>query len=155
MKNQPFLQERSPETPLEWDRYFDLRWRVLRQPWEQPKGSEKDELDSECFQVALWDGEIPVAVGRLHFNDPNEAQVRYMAVEPERRGNHLGSRILALLETRAALEGAARIVLNAREEAAGFYNGHGYDATGPAGVLFGSIPHVRMEKTLHSSPAAS
>ncbi|MEP6821016.1 MAG: GNAT family N-acetyltransferase [Chthoniobacterales bacterium] len=146
MSDQSILDDRSPETALEWERYFDLRWRVLREPWDQPRGSEKDELDSESFQVALWEGEVPVAAGRLHFNDPTEAQVRYMAVEPQRRGYHLGSRILGLLETRAAMEGAKRIVLNAREEAAGFYRRHGYEISGPAGLLFGSIPHVRMEK---------
>ena len=23
----------SPRSPSEWDAYFDLRWRILRQPW--------------------------------------------------------------------------------------------------------------------------
>jgi len=28
---------RRPTSPDEWDAYFDLRWRILRQPWRQPR----------------------------------------------------------------------------------------------------------------------
>ncbi len=146
MNEFPPIQERGPLTPGEWDRYYDLRWRVLREPWGQPSGSERDELDPESIHVALWDGELPIAGGRLHFNSPLEAQVRYMAVEPKWQGRQLGSRLLGLLEARALAAGAHSVVLNAREEAAGFYQRHGYQVTGPAGLLFGAIQHLRMEK---------
>ena len=36
---------RSPKSPDEWDAYFDLRWRFLRQPGHQPRGSERDSVD--------------------------------------------------------------------------------------------------------------
>lgn len=148
MADSPPIQERSPESPGEWRRYYDLRWRVLREPWGQPLGSERDELDPESIHVALWDGELAAAGGRLHFNSPGEAQVRYMAVDPKWQGKGLGSRILGLLEARALAAGAHSVVLNAREEAAGFYLRHGYQVTGSAGLLFGSIPHLRMKKSL-------
>ncbi len=143
------LQDGGPRNAVAWDRYFDLRWRVLREPWGQPPGSERDEMESASIHVALWDGELPVAAGRLHFNSPLEAQVRYMAVEPKWQGMQLGSRILGLLESRALAAGAQSVVLNAREAAMGFYLRHGYRVSGPAALLFGSIPHLRMEKTLH------
>ncbi len=142
------VQTRVPETPGEWDQYYNLRWRVLREPWGQPLGSERDELDLQSFHAAIWDGVMPVAVGRLHFNSPLEAQVRYMAVDPNWQGQQLGSRILSLLEARAQSAGAQRVVLNAREDAAGFYHRHGYSVTGPAGLLFGAIPHLQMLKRL-------
>ena len=148
MENPPTLQERSPQTSTDWERYFDLRWRVLRGPWNQPRGSEHDELDPVSFHTALWDGDLPVAAGRLHLNSPTEAQVRCMAVDPSWQGKGLGSRILFRLEGQAAHEGAACVVLNAREEAAPFYWRHGYKETGSAGLLFASIPHFRMQKTL-------
>lgn len=148
MTNPPFLQERSPETPPDWERYYDFRWRVLREPWNQPRGSERDALDSASFHAALWDGDLPVAGGRLHFNSPAEAQVRYMAVDPNWQGKGLGARILSILEARATKNGAQRVVLNAREQAAPFYLRRGYRQIGSAGLLFGSIPHFRMEKTL-------
>lgn len=152
MANPLPLLARSPESPSEWDQYFSLRWRVLREPWEQPPGSERDLLEADSFHVALWEGETAVAGGRLHFNSPAEAQIRYMAVAPEWQRHHLGSRILGLLEAEARRRDADQIVLNAREEATGFYRGHDYEVTGPAGMLFGSIPHLRMVKMLREPP---
>ncbi len=144
-RSSPFL-ERSPGSPEEWEGYYDLRWRVLRGPWGQPRGSERDECDADSFHAALWDGDAPVAAGRLHFNSPLEGQIRYMAVDPNWRGLGLGGRILACLEGQAVTAGAGLIVLNAREEVAAFYARHGYRDVGSAGLLFGVIPHLKMEK---------
>ncbi len=148
MPDNPSLEDRAPQSPVEWDRYYDLRWRVLRGPWDQPRGSERDPLDPEAVHAAIWDGDAPVAAGRLHLNSPTEAQVRYMAVEAAWQGKGLGARILSILEARARELGAETVVLNAREEAAGFYRRHGYHEIGSAGLLFGSIPHLRMSKDL-------
>ena len=40
---------RAPSTEKEFERYRDLRWGILRAPWNQPKGSEVDELESKAF----------------------------------------------------------------------------------------------------------
>ena len=40
---------RSPESPDQWDAYFDLRWRILREPWGQARESERDSLDDSRF----------------------------------------------------------------------------------------------------------
>jgi len=148
----------APESKSDWDKYFDLRWRVLRSPWNQPRGSEKDDLEATSFHlmIAGTDSEA-LAVGRLHFNSPAEAQIRYMAVAPEAQGHRLGSVILRELETRARAEGANWIVLNAREKARPFYERHGYLVIGPAPTLFDAITHFLMRKTLtpaaHDKPA--
>lgn len=89
-----------------------------------------------------------LAVGRLHRLDGHTGQIRYMAVAPAWRGQGLGRRLLAALEARALALGLRRIVLDAREAAAGFYLRHGYRPLGPGHVLFGTIRHVRMEKRL-------
>ena len=34
---------RSPQTLEEWKDYFHLRWQILRDPLQQPVGSERDE----------------------------------------------------------------------------------------------------------------
>ena len=140
---------RSPQTPAEWEDYFDLRWRVLRAPWDQPRGSEKDdrEDDSEHLMIVGPDSR-PLAVGRLHFNTPAEAQVRFMAVDPQARGRGLGSLILQECERRARVAGATSIVLNARDDAQGFYAQHGFVVVGPAETIFSAVKHVRMRKDL-------
>src|SRR5437667_6156018 len=79
--NEPLIL-RSPMSPDEWDAYFDLRWRILCQPWGQPRGSERDSLDDSAVHLLLLDSaRKPLACGRLHFNAPDEAQVRFMAVD--------------------------------------------------------------------------
>ena len=140
---------RPPSRPDEWDRYFDLRWRVLRAPWNQPRGSERDNLEDDSRHVALWKpAGVPVAVGRVHLNSSVEAQVRYMAVEPGAEGSGLGGRILATLEDAARELGATRVVLNARERAQPFYERHGYVVVAPAETMFGDVRHVSMSKPL-------
>jgi N-acetylglutamate synthase-like GNAT family acetyltransferase len=90
----------------------------------------------------------PAAVGRLHLNSSDEAQVRYMAVDDSWRSKGLGGRILAGLEAQARALSVKRIVLNAREQAIDFYKRHGYRVEGPSETLFGEVRHVRMRKDL-------
>ncbi len=140
----------EPGTEEELDAYYDLRWRILRQPWDQPRGSERDDLDAESYKLMLkTPGDRAVAVGRLHFNSPEQAQVRYMAVDPEWDRSGLGSRILKGLEDEARKRGARTIILNSRDKAVGFYEKHGYALSGQAAALFGGkVQHVRMSKTI-------
>ena len=140
----------SPATETEWASYFDLRWRLLRQPWNQTRGSEKDDSDAASYHLMLRAPENgpALAVGRLHLNSPREAQVRYMAVDPAWQGKGLGGRILAGLETRARDLGCDEVVLNARESAIAFYIRHGYAMEREADTLFGVVRHVRMRKGL-------
>ena len=140
----------SPRSPSEWDAYFDLRWRILRQPWGQPRGSERDSEDDSAFHLLLMDAAgKALACGRLHLTAPGEAQLTYTRRSTEHaRGRGYGGRILEALEAEARGRGAPKIVLNARDNAVAFYRKRGYDVIGDAETLFGVISHVRMEKSL-------
>jgi N-acetylglutamate synthase-like GNAT family acetyltransferase len=108
----------SPRSPSEWDAYFDLRWRILRQPWGQPRGSERDSEDDLAFHLPLMDAAgKALACGRLRLTAPGEAQVKYMAVDEYAHGCGYGGRILEALEAEARGRGAPKIVLNARDNA--------------------------------------
>jgi len=48
------IEIRSPKTDKEWVEYYDLRYRVLRQPWNQPIGSERNEGDASEQHFALY-----------------------------------------------------------------------------------------------------
>ena len=140
---------RQPKTKKEIQDYYDLRWRVLRSPHNQPRGSEKDNLeDISIHLMAYYEGKVPVAVGRAHFNLVREAQIRYMAVNPYYQNAGIGSSLLAGLEKRVKARGASYIILNSRESAAGFYRKNRYRAIGKAGILFGTIKHIKMKKDL-------
>ncbi len=139
----------SPQNEDEFARYYDLRWRLLRAPWDQPRGSERDELDADAFHVMVSEsGGEPIAVGRLHTLAGDEGQIRYMGVLESWRGMGIGSRVLAALEQQAQDMGLRRIVLDARESAVRFYERHGYGIVGLGHTLFGSIRHFRMAKEL-------
>lgn len=138
-----------PESPNDWESYFELRWRVLRAPWQQPRGSERDPLDSESVNLMVCGVDRgPRAVGRLHFPSPDVGQVRYMAVDPAWRRRGMGRRVLKELERVAKQKGAKKIRLNARENAVPFYESQGYAVVGRGELLFGEIRHEVMEKKL-------
>jgi predicted GNAT family N-acyltransferase len=139
----------EPASPGDFQQYYELRWKILRAPWNQPRGSEQDSRDADSTHLMMIDNrDVALAVGRLHFNSIREAQVRYMAVAVEQQRRGYGSRMLQALEEKAATLGAACIVLDARETALGFYARHGYSAEGPGHMLYNCIGHIRMRKTL-------
>ena len=88
-----------------------------------------------------------IASGRVHFNDNNQAQIRYMAVKDSYKRKGIGSEIVTKLEDYASSKGAKKMVLNARENALSFYLSLGYSEKGPYQSDTG-IPHSKMEKDL-------
>ena len=143
---------KQPQTREEFAKYYQLRWRILRKPWNQPEGSENDELEDSAFHIMVCenDGTV-VGVGRLHFNSEDESQIRYMAVEDSYRGRGIGKIVLSKLEEAAKSGGAGQIVLNARETAVQFYEKAGYQVIEPAHTLFGSIKHFKMRKNVDAT----
>ena len=128
---------------------------MLRAPWGQPPGSERDELEASAWHrlAALADGSV-IACGRLHRDPaaPDTGVLRYMAVDPAWRGRGVGSALLAALEAAARQAGLSRLRLAAREAAVPFYRRHGYRPLGPGHTLFGEVRHVRMQKSLTGGP---
>jgi GNAT superfamily N-acetyltransferase len=145
----PSIFIRPPATESEFDAYYALRWRILREPWNQPPGSEKDEFEAEAIHLAAWDASGGLlGIGRLHRIGKNCGQVRYMAVDPTRRSHGIGKAILQELEVRAIEAGIQEIKLNSRQDAVPFYLKNGYQVSATAHTLFGTIPHFEMWKRL-------
>ena len=135
----------TPQTAAELDAYYQLRWELLRKPFNLPVGSERDEYDSVAIhRLMLTEDGTPIAVGRL-FVGGDEAQIRFMALRPEYRGQGLGAR---MVEDLARDEKVKRLVMNARQEAVEFYRKCGFLEVGEGPVSFGRIPHRQMIKSL-------
>lgn len=133
------------------ERYYELRWQLLRAPWNQPRGSECDEWEDTAFhlQAEEPDGEL-IGIGRLHRCDNDSGQIRYMAVIERCRGRGVGKQLLTGLEQQARAWHLTTIQLHAREAAVGFYQHHGYRVIAPSHTLFGEIPHFHMQKRLQA-----
>ena len=139
---------RPPESKEEWKNYFIFRWELLRKPLGMSKESLEDDLEDSSYHLMGIDDENNViASGRVHFNDNNQAQIRYMAVKDSYKRKGIGSEIVTKLEDYASSKGAKKMVLNARKNALSFYLSLGYSEKGPYQSDTG-IPHSKMEKDL-------
>lgn len=138
----------TPTTPEELDKYYDLRWRVLREPFQRPKGSEQDEYDQvgQHRMVVNQAGDA-VAVGRVHFNSAEEAQIRFMAVAPEYRGEGHGVAIIYALELAARNDGAKHVVINSRDNTIGFYKKCGYQVAEEADTVNNPMAEHQLRKS--------
>jgi len=88
----------EPQSKEEFDSYFQLRWEVLRKPWNQPKGSERDELDSIAIHRMILDEDNnPIGVGMILLNLNDVAQIRFMGIKSEYQGMNLGNTIIEKL----------------------------------------------------------
>jgi N-acetylglutamate synthase-like GNAT family acetyltransferase len=141
------VRVRAPQSDSDWNAYYELRWRILRAPW-QKDGSSRDETDNISIHrmVVCNESRTVVAVGRVHCLDDRQGQIRYMAVEQgyERQGN--GSLLLASLEKAAQDMALETLILHARENALPFYQHHGYTLVERSFLLFNEIQHYLMSK---------
>ena len=139
---------RPPKSKEEWKNYLIFRWELLRKPLGMSKESLEDDLEDSSYHLMGVDDENNViASGRVHFNDNNQAQIRYMAVKDGYKRKGIGSEIVLKLEDYASSKGAKKMVLNARENALSFYLSLGYSEKGPY-LSDTGIPHSKMEKDL-------
>ena len=140
----------EPRSSEEFNKYYNLRYEVLRKPWGQPLGSERDEVEETFIHRMIVDENSgdALAVGRLQFNSTHEAQIRYMAVADEFQEKGLGSQIISALEDVARGKGIQWIILSARENALQFYKNNGYKIMEKTHMLFGEIQHWLMRKEL-------
>ncbi len=128
---------------------IDLRYAVLRKPWNQPRSSAIDNTDSASYHVTGHFKNQLVACGRLTLNN-NTGQIRYMAVLPDFQGQGLGKKLMECLENEARQHSVTELVLNARENALDFYSRCGYLNAGYVFTLWEKIPHYKMYKVLNA-----
>lgn len=140
------MEIRTPNSDLEWQSYYQLRFEVLRKPWGQLEGSEKDHLEAHANHFACFDGDSIVGVGRLDALENHGFQIRFMAVDPNHQGKGIGSDLMVAMEKAAWNGGGEVIYLHAREVALDFYRNLGYRYLEVSHLLFGSIQHHKMKK---------
>ena len=139
----------TPKSDKEFDDYFQFRWTHLRQPWNFPVGSEKDEYELVAEHRAIVDRDNKiVACGRVHLNTAEEAQIRHIAVDPIHHRKGLGQMILSALENVAKDLGAVRAVTNSREISISFFTACGFVVEREAPNELGLLKRQQMVKKL-------
>lgn len=141
----------QPETPEHWEAYYALRYEVLRKPWGQGGPGDRATDDGASLHGMIIDENGgALAVGRIHRIDEQEAQIRFMAVRPDLQGKGVGKAMLLYIEKlgKNNFPGLRSIMLHARERAVPFYERNGYGIVEKSYLLFGVLPHYRMEKKL-------
>lgn len=139
------------ETEAEFYDILQLRYRVLRQPWNQPIDTASDLLEQSSVNAYIRENGAVVACGRLQENAGSVGQVRFMAVDAAWQGKGLGKNILVFLEEQATAMKLVKIELQARENAVKFYESCGYRIKETSFLLWGQIQHYLMEKELPAS----
>jgi thioesterase domain-containing protein len=138
-----------PDDEKDFADYFHFRWKMLREPWKYPIGSEKDEYEqvSQHRMIRNTQGQV-IAVGRVHMNSPEEAQVRHVAVAKEFQGKGLAKMLVAALESIARAEGAVRIVTNSTVLSLAFFKSVGFEIESEAPTELGKQQRQQMVKRL-------
>ncbi|WP_317899921.1 GNAT family N-acetyltransferase [Aurantibacillus circumpalustris] len=126
-----------------------LRYKILRQPWNQPADTATDNLEGKSINAYIEDtnGNV-IACARLQENENKVGQVRYMSVDNSYQGKGLGKLLLVFLERKAKDLNLSKIELQARENAVKFYEANNYVIKEKTFLLWGIIQHYLMEKSL-------
>lgn len=144
------LIAKTPSTAQEWEKYYDLRFTILREPWHQQKGSEVLSDEDQAHHVMAVDAETNelLGVARLQMNSVTEGQVRCVAVANNAQGKGVGKFLMKYLEDLGKEKGLEEIILDARINALEFYKAIGYEIYAESYLLFDEIPHWKMKKQL-------
>ena len=137
---------RSPKSDIDFEKYYELRWRILRKPWNQPKGSEVNDRDGDAFHILAEKDEKVIGVGCIHEIEDGVGRIRFMGVDDDYQKLGIGQNIVKLLEENAKSKNWNKVRLWAREIAIEFYQNLGYKIIGNGELLFGVIKHKIMEK---------
>ncbi len=121
-----------------------LRMEVFVAEQHVPPEEEMDELDSSCWHLVLYDGQIPVATGRL-VNEGNHVwHPGRIAVTTGYRGHGVGAELVQALIAKGSELGAKKLNLLAQCHAEGFYERCGFTSLHEH-CMDAGIPHVKMQ----------
>src|ERR1043165_3206054 len=81
---------------------LDLRYEILRKPWNQSAATATDEREGDAVNAYINDenGKI-LGCARLQENADKVGQIRFMAVRDDQQGKGLGKLLVRALEEKA------------------------------------------------------
>jgi N-acetylglutamate synthase-like GNAT family acetyltransferase len=141
---------KNPTTRDELKAYYELRHHVLREPWGQPRGSEKDDYEpiSQHFMAIDPANQIPVGVVKLFEKSPGVGWFSHLAVKSEFQRKGIGKQLVAVVEEAARRQGHHILGCMSRLNTTAYFEKLGFKVTGLPANYFGTTQVVWMEKTL-------
>lgn len=127
---------------------IDLRYDILRKPWNQPRETVTDNLENVSINAYIEIDGLVVACGRLQDNGNGIGQIRYMGISADFQRKGLGVLIIKKLEEEAEKLQIKTIELQARENAISFYESQHYVIKEKSFKLWDVIQHYLMTKQL-------
>lgn len=140
--HEPRIVVREVHSPEDMEVVFEIRDEVFVREQALTPNARNDPDDKRSIHyLAELDGEA-AGTGRLTMLG-DEAQIAWVAVREQLRGEGIGWRIMEVMIERSAREGGEYIILNAQTHALRFYERLGFY---PVGRIFtmAKIPHQVM-----------
>lgn len=144
------IEIRSPQTREEFKAYYDLRYRILREPWGLPRGTEKDDYEpiSQHFMaVDTETGEI-LGVVKLFEKEPGVGWFSHLAVAGKAQRKGIGKMLMQAVEQAARQRGFKVLGCQARLNTTDYFKKLGFQIAGLPTQYFGTTQVVWMEKKL-------
>ncbi|GIO22521.1 GNAT family N-acetyltransferase [Oceanobacillus sp. J11TS1] len=131
----------------ELEAVYQIRTEVFVQEQKVPPKEELDEFDKTATHFIAYDGELPVAAGRLRFTQGGYGKLERICVLKSQRGKSIGKQLMLKMEEEIKKQHFNKAKLNAQIQAVDFYQKLGYEVTSDEFIDAG-IPHVTMVKHL-------
>lgn len=131
----------------EYKQMIDLRYAILRQPLGLNFSEEELLKEKDNILIAAFDEDKILGCCMLVKHDRNTLQLRQMAVNNNLQGKGIGASIMSFAESISKDKGYNKIVMNARNNAIGFYEKFGYKVKSEEFIQY-NTPHHVMEKVL-------
>jgi len=146
------IQIKTPKTRDDFKAYYDLRYRILRQPWAQARGTEKDDFEpiSHHFMAVDSDNGEVVGVVKVYEKEPGVACFSHMAVAGIRQRQGVGKLLMDAVEDYVKEQGYTRLGCYSRLNTTLYFEKGGFRIAGLPTHYFGTTQVVWMEKELKS-----
>ena len=126
------------------DSFRNLRIDIFVKEQGVPLENEFDDYDLQVPHLVIFlDGEA-VATGRVIPYGEDTVKIGRIAVKKDKRGLHLGEKIVLELLRISKEDGAITVYVGAQTHAVGFYEKCGFKLVGTPEYLEENIPHYDM-----------
>ncbi len=126
------------------DSFRNLRIDIFVKEQGVPVENEFDDFDMQVPHLVIFSDGEAVATGRVIPYGEDTVKIGRIAVKKEKRGLHLGEKIVHELLRKSKEDGAKVVRVGAQTHAVGFYEKCGFRLLGTPEYMEENIPHYDM-----------